>query len=200
MSKQSTRRIPSNIAKPHYSDVREALELVIRECTAFDKAFKVLVRKLTRISKRLNNDPPPAMAIKAASAFFGFLSDLSVSDEALRPVSHAMNVLVDALGAAEHGNSGGPKPIPIKKSNTLGVAAAAVTALKKCGWSVADAVKTIGKEAKIDHRRLKVVRDNIHRGRANPYIFQTYHDWLDEFPGDADGVLTRMRFLLRVLC
>jgi hypothetical protein len=44
------------------------------------------------------------------------------------------------------------------------------------------------------------LRDNIHRGRANPLIFDTYHDWVGAFPADEDGVLTEMRLWFRALC
>jgi hypothetical protein len=169
---------------------------------ADDDPYNVLVRELTEISNRLDSDPvdAPVKALDVVSAFYGFLSDLGAPEEARWPVSHAINVLIDAVCAADHGNAPGPKPIPIQEIETLGVAAAAVTALRACGWSVDNAVKTVSKEAKIDHRRLKNLRDNIHRGRANPLIFDTYHDWVGAFPADEDGVLTEMRLWFRALC
>jgi len=81
---------------------------------ADDEAFKALIRELTEIKKRLDNDPVEAAvtALDVVTAFFGFLSDLDAPEEATRPVGHAMDVLIDAFCAADHGNSPGPKPIP----------------------------------------------------------------------------------------
>src|SRR4029453_1344542 len=112
---------------------------------ADDDPYNVLVRELTEISNRLDSAPvdAPVKALDVVSAFYGFLSDLGAPEEARWPVSHAINVLIDAVCAADHGNAPGPKPIHIQEIETLGVAAAAVTALRACGWSVDNAVKTV---------------------------------------------------------
>jgi hypothetical protein len=161
-----------------------------------DEAYNQLVRTLTAISKRFDSDPADARAT-AMLAVRNYLSELGTPSEAMRPVQSALSTLNDAICVADYGNRPGPKPMPFREIDALGLAAAVVTGLKTCGWSVADAVERVSKEVKIDRRRLKTLRDNIHRGRANPLIVDAYYDFMNALPADGDEILACLRFWLR---
>jgi hypothetical protein len=165
---------------------------------ADDEVYNELVRSLTEISRRLDSDPVECRAM-AVLTVRNFLLDIGATAGAVKVVQSAVSVLNDAVSMADHGNKPGPKPVPFDDIHRLGIAAAAVTGLCDRGWSVADAVKSVSKYAKISSKELRTLRDNIHRHRANRLISDAYDDFVGMFADEeltAEGVLMQMRIWL----
>jgi hypothetical protein len=160
--------------------------------------YAELVQRLKASYSLLEEDPAEARAM-AVLAVRDFLLAVDAHPAAVIAVQSAWSVLADAIVMSDHGNKPGPKPIPFSDVHRLGLAAAAVTALCDCGWSVADAVKGVSKHTAIDGGDLRTLRDNIHRRCANPLISDAYHDFVSRFTEEEltpEGVLSHLRIWL----
>ena len=61
------------------------------------------------------------------------------------------------------------------------MAAAVITALRRCGRTVDYAIRRVSAETCIDPRRLRSLRDNIHRGRADKFCIALYQSQVENF-------------------
>jgi len=155
-----------------------------------DEPHHRLVRQLSEARNVFDKSPEEGMADAVISAV-AFLRSQGIQSRLLQPLDAAFSLLLDAHLAAKHGNRSGPKPKPWEESCALGLAAAAVTGLNACGWSIEDAARVVGKKLKIDKRKLMELRKNIQRGRANEIVCSQYASGLDEMAEELNHLADR---------
>ena len=143
-----------------------------------DEAYRKLLDELRQASAEDDPFDRRAIAVMAAQ---NFLMALEVPPELTSPLKDALAFLIDASIIDKHGNKPGPKPKPFKERALLALAAAIYTALRDCGWRVEDAINEVCKVTNIDKKRLRQVRDNLHRGIGDPVTFDHYLRFSEDF-------------------
>jgi hypothetical protein len=144
-----------------------------------EDVYKRVLQQLTEATADLETRPFAA-GVTAVLAAMDLLDALHVPPGVQKPFERAAVALMDAHYASKHGDKPGPKPKPWLVTVTLSEAAATVTALKDCGMSLDEAIKRVSKETKIDGRRLRTLRDNIHRGRADVLLMGLYRNKVED--------------------
>ena len=97
-----------------------------------------------------------------------FLQALNVPSSLTKPLNDLIKVLINIRALEEHGNKPGPKPKSFNELTKVAFAAAIVTALRACDWSVDAAIREACKATNMDRKWLKQLRDNLHRGKEIP--------------------------------
>ena len=142
-----------------------------------DEAYK---KVLDELRKARAEQDPLRTRMRAVMAARDFLTAHKVPDELTRPLNKVITALYDSVLLKEHGNKPGPKRKPIEELVKIGIAAAIVTALRACDWRVQDAINEVCKVTKIDRKRLRQIRDNLHRGIGDPITYANYTGALDD--------------------
>jgi hypothetical protein len=143
-----------------------------------DEAYRKLLDELKKACAEDNPFDRRACAVCAAR---NFLMSLKAPDELIHLLDDVLEVLIDASFVDKHGNKPGPKPKPFKERARLAFAVAIVKALRDCGWRVEDAINEVCKETNIDKKRLRQVRDNLHRGIGDHVTFDHYIRFTQHF-------------------
>jgi hypothetical protein len=139
--------------------------------------------KLLQALEEANSDEytPLGSAAGSVLAIADFLDAISVPIRLQSSLILAFVALLDFQAQLDYEHKVGPKPKSVLAILRSSGAAAAVTALKSCGWELGDALKRISKETKIDVKTLKSLRYNISCGRTDQITAQLYQRFVNDF-------------------
>jgi len=142
-----------------------------------EEAYKQLIERLTEACTEQDRFMRRVHVVMATR---DFLQALNVPLSLTKPLNDVIEALIDIQTLEEHGNRPGPKPKPFNELTKVAFAAAIVTALRACDWSVDAAIREVCKETNMDRKWLRQLRDNLHRGKGDPVTLDHYHDYLEE--------------------
>jgi len=145
-----------------------------------EEVYDRLLDELRAAVKELEGHPHSA-GVTALLAVMDYFTAIYVPASLQKPLERAAITLADANAISEHGKKPGPKPRPWIKAKNWSMAAAVITALRRCGRTVDYAIRRVSAETCIDPRRLRSLRDNIHRGRADKFCIALYQSQVENF-------------------
>ena len=113
-----------------------------------------------------------------------------VPEELLEPLESLYTDLMNQFAAMTKDDKPGPHPAPLDRRMVEAHSAATVTVLKNCGWKVGDAIAKVAQATGLDQERLRYVRDEIHRGRADELVRKIYDKHVER-DGNSSEHMTR---------
>jgi hypothetical protein len=154
-----------------------------------DKVYDKFLETL-RAARKTYDDDPIDGRVNMYLVVKEFMYDLGVPPELIAdPLEELGLRLIDAAYLEKRGNAPGPKPKPFKERSQLGFAVAVVSALVISGWSVADATRKVGRRFDLDPKKLRHVRDNMHRGIHDEVVVSSYLQQVRTFEKLAEDTL-----------
>ena len=142
-----------------------------------EEAYKQLIDRLTEACAEQDHFMSRVHVVMATR---DFLQALNVPSSLTKPLNDVIVALIDIQTLEEHGNKPGPKPKSFKEQTKVAFAAAIVSALRACDWSVDAAIREVCKATNFDRKWLRQLRDNLHRGKGDPVTLDHYDDYLEE--------------------
>src|SRR5258705_122116 len=114
-----------------------------------EEAYKQLIDRLTEACAEQDRVTSRIHVVMAAR---DFLEALNVPSSLANPLNDVIIALIDVAALEEHGNKPGPKPKSFGELTKVAFAAAIVTALKACDWSVDAAIREVCKATNMDRK------------------------------------------------